>query len=197
MVDGPSGEKGNSCSHSCARRLEGADKQESSSSRGSPAGRSKRLSALASSSVTRAIVSTDSRAVANAAIEYGAEVPFMRPAELAADGTRDFPVFRHALDWLWENERYKPEIVVQVRPTTPLRPRNLIDDAVAILRGDPAVDSVRSVAVASRRPQDVETGSGRIFAASPPKQVGRTLQYAPPGASQSLLAADSDEAARV
>ncbi len=77
-------------------------------------------SALGASGVTRTIVSTDSKVIADAACAYGAQAPFLRPAELAADDTPDYPLFEHALAWLWEHERYRPDIVVQVRPTTPL-----------------------------------------------------------------------------
>ncbi len=52
---------------------------------------------------------------------YGAETPFLRPAEFSQDHTPDLPVFQHALRWLAENEGYRPEIVVQLRPTSPFR----------------------------------------------------------------------------
>ena len=54
--------------------------------------------------VTRVIVSTDDEEIASVAREYGAEVPFLRPAELAQDNSLDLPVFEHALKWLKENE---------------------------------------------------------------------------------------------
>jgi N-acylneuraminate cytidylyltransferase len=95
--------------------------------------------------VTRTIVSTDSEAIAEVARAYGAEAPFRRPAAIAADSTPDFPVFEHALAWLWEHEHYRPEVVVQLRPTTPLRPKGLIDRAVALLESDRRADSLRSV----------------------------------------------------
>ena len=61
-------------------------------------------SALQATCVTRTIVSTDSEAIAEAACAYGAEAPFRRPASIAADDTPDFPVFEHALEWLWGHE---------------------------------------------------------------------------------------------
>ena len=72
--------------------------------------------------VTRTIVSTDDEEIARIARQYGAETPFLRPAEFAQDNTTDFPVFTHALSWLKEHEGYQPEIVVQLRPTSPIRP---------------------------------------------------------------------------
>jgi N-acylneuraminate cytidylyltransferase len=109
-------------------------------------------SALAATHVTRTIVSTDSEAIAEAARAYGAEAPFLRPASIAADDTLDLPLFVHALDWLWEHERYRPQIVVQLRPTTPLRPRGLIDRAVSLLESDQQADCVRAVTKPKQTP---------------------------------------------
>jgi CMP-N-acetylneuraminic acid synthetase len=91
----------------------------------------------------RVIVSTDDEEIATVAREYGAEVPFMRPAELAQDRTLDLPVFQHALGWLEEKEGYLPGIVIQLRPTSPFRPAGMIDEAVRILRAHPEATSVR------------------------------------------------------
>jgi N-acylneuraminate cytidylyltransferase len=115
-------------------------------------------SALQATCVTRTIVSTDSEAIAEAACAYGAEAPFRRPASIAADETPDFPVFEHALEWLWEHEHYRPEVVVQLRPTTPLRPRGLIDRAVALLESDRRADSVRGVTTPKQTPYKMWRG---------------------------------------
>src|SRR5512138_4044098 len=72
-----------------------------------------------SSCVRRVIVSTDDPEIAAVAREHGAETPFLRPAELAQDNTTDLPVFEHALAWLEEKEAYRPDIVIQLRPTSP------------------------------------------------------------------------------
>jgi hypothetical protein len=69
------------------------------------------------------IVSTDDPEIAEVAKKFGAEVPFMRPDEFAQDQTLDLPVFEHALNWLIEHETYRPDVVVQLRPTSPIRPR--------------------------------------------------------------------------
>jgi CMP-N-acetylneuraminic acid synthetase len=109
-------------------------------------------SALAARSITRIIVSTDDEEIADVARRFGAEVPFMRPAELATDVASDFPLFDHALRWLDEHERYRPDVVVQLRPTTPLRPRGLLDDAIRLLLDDPRADCVRAVTEPSENP---------------------------------------------
>ncbi len=107
-----------------------------------------RQSALA----TRVIVSTDDEEIAAVAREFGAEVPFLRPSELAQDDTTDLPVFEHALKWLEENEGYEPEIVVQLRPTSPLRPKGMADDAIRILLKHADADCVRGVVPAGQNP---------------------------------------------
>ena len=95
---------------------------------------------LQSELCTRVIVSTDDEEIAAVAREWGAETPFLRPAEFAADNSLDLPVFRHALTWLKENEGYVPDIVLQLRPTSPARPRTLVDDAVRLLMDHPEAD---------------------------------------------------------
>ncbi len=69
--------------------------------------------------VTRTIVSTDDDEIASVAREFGAETPFMRPTEFAQDNTLDYPVFTHAISWLKQHENYQPDILVQLRPTSP------------------------------------------------------------------------------
>jgi len=59
-----------------------------------------------SKQVTRTMVSTDNQEIADVARSFGAEIPFMRPAEFAQDNTQDFPVYKHALNWLKEHEGY-------------------------------------------------------------------------------------------
>ncbi|MHB1385272.1 MAG: acylneuraminate cytidylyltransferase family protein, partial [Bellilinea sp.] len=95
------------------------------------------MAARQAETVTRVIVSTDDPQIAAAAREYGAEVPFMRPDELAQDHTLDLPVFQHALAWLIANEAYSPDVVVHLRPTSPVRPIGLVDEAVRLLLDNP------------------------------------------------------------
>jgi CMP-N-acetylneuraminic acid synthetase len=108
--------------------------------------------ALSAKYITRTIVSTDSPAYADIARQYGAEVPFLRPAELADDLSTDLVVFSHALTWLDERERYQPEICVHLRPTYPMRDPRDIDLMVNLLIMHPEVDSIRSVARANETP---------------------------------------------
>ena len=108
--------------------------------------------ARAAETVTRIIVSTDDEEIAAVARRYGADVPFMRPPELAQDDTPDLPVFEHALRVLEEGENYRPEIIVHLRPTSPLRKVWHIDQAVLRLLEHPEADSIRSVSPPSQNP---------------------------------------------
>jgi YrbI family 3-deoxy-D-manno-octulosonate 8-phosphate phosphatase len=105
-----------------------------------------------SSLVTRTIVSTDDDEIACIAQSYGAEAPFLRPSEFAQDDTTDMPVFTHALRWLKEKEGYQPDVLVQLRPTSPIRPPDCVDQAVQILLDHPEADSVRGVIPSSQNP---------------------------------------------
>jgi N-acylneuraminate cytidylyltransferase len=101
--------------------------------------------AQAASYVDRVIVSTDDPEIAETALEYGAEVPFLRPRALGQDDTPDLPVFQHALTCLRRERQPTPELLVHLRPTNPLRTPAQIDAAVTMLRNEESADSVRSV----------------------------------------------------
>jgi N-acylneuraminate cytidylyltransferase len=102
--------------------------------------------------VDRVIVSTDDEEIAEIARAWGADVPFLRPASIAGDATPDLPVFQHALDWLEANTDGLPEIIVQLRPTSPLRPPDCVDRAIELLNRDQTLDSVRGVVLAAQNP---------------------------------------------
>ncbi len=115
--------------------------------------------------VTRVILSTDDEEIAAVGREYGAETPFLRPAEFAQDQTLDLPVFEHALNWLAEHEGYRPDVVVQLRPTSPIRPSGMVDAAVRMLLANPEADSVRGVVPAGQNPHKmwrIDPVSGRM-----------------------------------
>ena len=95
--------------------------------------------------VDRTIVSTDDPEIAEIARSFGAEAPFLRPAEFAQDDTTDLPVFLHAIEWFKENENYVPDLWIQLRPTTPLRPPGLIELAIKMLADNPEADCVKTV----------------------------------------------------
>jgi CMP-N-acetylneuraminic acid synthetase len=96
-----------------------------------------------SSVLDRVILTTDSAEIADAGRRAGLEVPFMRPATLAADGTPMLPVLEHALAALADGG-WSPDIVVLLQPTSPLRRPDHIRNAVTTLRETKA-DSVVTV----------------------------------------------------
>jgi N-acylneuraminate cytidylyltransferase len=102
--------------------------------------------------VHRTVVSTDDPEMRDVAEAYGAEAPFLRPAALAQDDTPDLPVFLHCLEWLEREEGYRPDIVVQLRPTSPLRGLDMVDRAVLALMSAEPVDAVRTVVPSGQNP---------------------------------------------
>lgn len=92
----------------------------------------------------RLIVSTDDAATADAARALGCEAPFIRPADLARDETPHLPVMQHAVRWLEEHDAYRPDLVMILQPTSPLRQPQHIREAVQLIDRTGA-DSVVSV----------------------------------------------------
>ncbi|BCY16215.1 MAG: acylneuraminate cytidylyltransferase [Chloroflexi bacterium] len=120
---------------------------------------------LHAETVTRTILSTDDEEIAAVARQWGAETPFLRPAELASDQALDLPVYQHALQWLEEHEGYKPDVVVQLRPTSPVRPVDCVDNAVKMLLANPDADCVRGVVPAGQNPHKMwrrDDASGQL-----------------------------------
>jgi CMP-N,N'-diacetyllegionaminic acid synthase len=98
---------------------------------------------VTSAVLDRLIVSTDDIDIAAEAREIGAEVPFLRPAELATDSAAMIDVVLHALEALASN--YRPDAVMLLQPTSPLRRPERVREAVEMMRCDPAIDSVCSL----------------------------------------------------
>jgi N-acylneuraminate cytidylyltransferase len=91
----------------------------------------------------RFIVSTDDTAIANAARDAGADVPFMRPAALAEDSTPTEPVLIHAVETLASEENYRPDAVILLQPSSPLRRPESVDRAIETFEAQQA-DSLLS-----------------------------------------------------
>lgn len=89
-------------------------------------------SAKASHYVDRVIVSTDNEKIAETAMQAGAEVPFLRPAELSRDGSKIVDATIHLLDKMKTDENYEPTHVLLLQPTSPLREARDIDRAVEL-----------------------------------------------------------------
>ena len=97
-----------------------------------------------SKKIERTLISTDSLEISDISKRFGAEVPFMRPAELAQDKSSDFDFMLHALQWFRDNEKNIPAYWVHLRPTTPLRSPDIIDAAINDILADEKATSLRS-----------------------------------------------------
>jgi len=94
--------------------------------------------------LTRTIVSTDYENIAEVSRKFGADVPFLRPAEIAQDKSTSIDVIKHALSWLKENQNEEYGYVMILQPTSPLREAIDIDECIKIAVEKDA-DSVMSM----------------------------------------------------
>lgn len=102
--------------------------------------------------INRVVVSTDSEEYANVAREYGADVPYLRPKELAADNSPEYEYVRHLIEWLEAKQGYRPDIVVRLMATVPLQTTEDIDAAIDELLKDPEAHSAVVIAEARQHP---------------------------------------------
>lgn len=103
--------------------------------------------------ISRIFVNTDGQDIANIAIENGAEVPFLRPIELSDDTATDFLFMAHFLDYLKEEAIAYPDFLVQLRPTSPLRKTELIDQCIQkFIQEEAHYDSLRTVVPTDKTP---------------------------------------------
>jgi CMP-N,N'-diacetyllegionaminic acid synthase len=101
--------------------------------------------ALACPSLDAVVVSTDSAEIADVARDFGAQVPFLRPAELASDTATSADVVVHALDWL-EGKDQPFDLIVLLEPTSPLRLPADVEKALKALLANPSAESIVGVA---------------------------------------------------
>ena len=95
--------------------------------------------------IDRCIVSTDSMEIAEVARRFEADVPFIRPAELAQDETPTWPVLRHALAYLEQLEQVSYDLLLLLDPTSPARELDDISEALRRLQECPNADGILSV----------------------------------------------------
>jgi CMP-N,N'-diacetyllegionaminic acid synthase len=113
--------------------------------------------------IDKIIVSTDSPQIAEIAKNSGAEVPFIRPPELATDDAPKLAVIKHAVRFLETEQDYHPDIIVDLDATSPLRTEKDIEGCIKLVR-DEGADNVFSVVAAHRNPyfNMVEIVNGRV-----------------------------------
>jgi len=121
------------------------------------------VQALRSQYIDKTLVSTDDQEIADISRQYGAEVPFMRPADLAGDHVATIDVLLHAVQWMEKQEKYDFDILVLLHATTPLRSVDDINSCIKMLVETKA-DNVFSVTEAHRNPyfNMVEAGDDGI-----------------------------------
>lgn len=95
--------------------------------------------------IDETVVTTDSTVIADVARSYGASAPFLRPAEIAWDDSLDIEFFRHYLDWLEAESIAAPDLIVHLRPTTPLREVAVIDAAIEYMMAADEATALRSM----------------------------------------------------
>ncbi|OHA20386.1 MAG: hypothetical protein A2849_01250 [Candidatus Taylorbacteria bacterium RIFCSPHIGHO2_01_FULL_51_15] len=126
--------------------------------------------------LSRTVVSTESEEIARVAKEYGAEVPFLRPKELAEDTSKVFDAIAHLLEKLKTDEGYAPDYIVLLQPTSPLRTAKDIDATIALLLKHSA-DSAITVSVVEPR-VFVKAADGVLTLASDEKFLRSTNRQA-------------------
>jgi len=107
--------------------------------------------AKAVSRIDRIIVSTDSHEIASVARDHGAEVPFMRPHNLAQDESPEWDSWRHGLDYLKKTQGEYPRIMVSVPATAPLREPEDIEKCLNVFEKGES-DAVITISQARRSP---------------------------------------------
>lgn len=95
--------------------------------------------------IDKIIVSTDSSKIAKIAKSFGADVPFIRPSEFAQDHSIDIEFFQHYLHYLSNNSLKIPDLIVHMRPTTPLREVKIVDDAIEYMIENGKSTALRSM----------------------------------------------------
>ena len=102
--------------------------------------------------IDKTIVSTDSQEIADIAIKYGAEIPFIRPTELAKDETSSSEVIVHAIKWFEKNQNQKFNMLVLLQPTSPFRNVKHIDSTLEIFSSSPNSKSLVSIKEVDENP---------------------------------------------
>jgi CMP-N-acetylneuraminic acid synthetase len=138
--------------------------------------------ALQSQGISRVMVSTDDDEIAQVSEQWGAEVPFMRPPDLARDDSSHISVVLHALRWLESHDGGAPDYLMLLQPTSPLRTVEDIESAIHLAR-DREADSVVGVCETHQHPhlvkriapdgtlEDFANGSSRLGSSAARRQV--------------------------
>jgi CMP-N-acetylneuraminic acid synthetase len=149
--------------------------------------------AKAAKRISRVMVNTDDEEIRDVAVRHGAEVPFLRPPELARDTVGIEPVLLDALAWLKRRENYEPAAIALLMPTNPMRTAASVDEAVALFEKTGA-DSVVTVceARANNNPHWIlrkhPDGHVTLFDGTPLTGIRTRSQDLPPTYSRNDIA---------
>lgn len=137
------------------------------------------IEAARKSKINRIVASTDSREIADVVVHYGAEAPFLRPAELAADTSTVWEAVRYTLKRLEDTEHYRPDIIILLHPTAPLRTSQHIDEGIELL-SEKKAEGVVSVSHPMEHPAEMvywdDQGNMR-FLLNIDRKVSQRQQY--------------------
>ena len=94
--------------------------------------------------IREVFVTTDSKYYSSVSNNYGATVPFLRPAEISGDMSTDKDFFLHFIKWCIEERKKVPDMIIHLRPSTPLRDFRIIDSAIQKFIDNPKASALRS-----------------------------------------------------
>lgn len=129
--------------------------------------------------IKRVIVSTDSAKIANIANKYGAETPFLRPANLANDHSHEWDSYRHALRYLMSEKKEKPKILLSLPCTSPLRKKIDIEKCIDKIEKNTDTDAVVTITDSHRNPyfnMVKKTSNGNVSLVCKPKKLIKNRQ---------------------
>ncbi len=135
--------------------------------------------------IDKILISTDSRKYQRISESFGLAVNFLRPKKISKDSSLDVSFFKHAIDYLKKNQNYKPDFVVHLRPTSPLRKIKDLKNMLDIFVKKKKADSIRSISIMKKNPYKCwEMNSGNIL-----KQIikNKTFFKEPYNAPRQLL----------
>lgn len=108
---------------------------------------------LKSDFINETIVSTDSTAIAEISKKYGASVPFLRPSNISQDNSTDIEFINHYINWVKDNNKKIPDIIIHLRPTYPIRDNDFLDKCIqTFINNYEQYDSLRTVIESEKSP---------------------------------------------
>lgn len=107
---------------------------------------------LACNLIDETFVSTDDKDIASVSKKYGASVPILRPREYARDDSTDEEFIKHWITYLELKTGKVPDLIVQLRPTSPIRKISNVKQGIQRMIDNPKADSLRSLSMPNNNP---------------------------------------------